>query len=90
MALEAGYLPIRRVKSYLFYELTDQVQLFTGFEWNNDAYLLADRVITDNFLFSYDKRLSIGARWEAPAYHAGRTGRLHLRSALFQRPDLQR
>ncbi len=66
--LEAGYLPIRRVKSYLFYELTDQVQLFTGFEWNNDAYLLADRVITDNFLFSYDKRLSIGARWEAPLH----------------------
>jgi hypothetical protein len=63
LRLDLGYLPPQSVRVQLTWQVTPRVGLFGGFEWINDAYLLADRLDWGDRFFSLEKRLSVGMRW---------------------------
>ncbi|HYH64488.1 MAG TPA: hypothetical protein VD866_07300 [Urbifossiella sp.] len=62
LRLDFGYLPVRRVRSQVTWEATPDVDVFAGFEWAGEAYLLADRADKDERLYSYQKRVPVGVR----------------------------
>ncbi len=60
--LEAGYVPITSVRSFVYYDYSTHASIFAGFEWQNDSYLLSDRAVHSQYLFQYEKRVSAGFR----------------------------
>jgi hypothetical protein len=60
--IDAGYLPVRRVRAQVTWEVTPRADVFAGFEWAGDAYLLAGRADRDERLFAYSKRVPVGVR----------------------------
>lgn len=62
VTLRASYVPVRNVFAEASYDVTEQVQLFTGFSWDNERYLLAGRANDDDRLFYYEKKLQGGVR----------------------------
>ena len=63
LTLRASYIPLRNVFTEAAYDVTEQVQLFSGFEWSNERFLLADRRDDDDRLFYYEKRAQGGVRF---------------------------
>jgi hypothetical protein len=62
LRLDFGYLPLRRVRAQVTWEVDPGVDVFAGFEWSGEAYLLADRPDPDERLYSYQKRIPVGVR----------------------------
>ncbi len=62
LRLDAGYLPLRRVKAQLTWAVRDGVEVFGGYEWTNDAYLRANRLDRKEQLFLYEMRVPGGVR----------------------------
>lgn len=62
VTLRASYLPIRNVFAESAYELTETLELFAGFRWSNDRFLLADRERSKDRLFYYEKQALGGLR----------------------------
>jgi hypothetical protein len=60
--IEAGYLPVRRIKSQVTYKPDDKLNFFASFDWTNDNYLLSDRENRSDFFFHFEKRLFTGLR----------------------------
>jgi hypothetical protein len=63
LRFDASYLPVQRVRAYATWELTETVELFGGFDWINESYLLWDRRNDDDFFNLLEKRLPLGVRW---------------------------
>lgn len=62
LRLDAGYIPLRRVKAQLTWTIRDGMELFGGYEWTNDAYLRAGRLDRKEQLFLYEMRVPGGLR----------------------------
>lgn len=60
LSLEATYLPVRNVHAKIRYGLTENMGVFTGFDWTNEQYLLAGRADDDDKLYYYQKQASLG------------------------------
>ena len=60
--LEARYFVPRTVHAAVNYELTDDLVLYTGFDWRNDRWLRAERSDHDDRLFYYEKKVAAGVR----------------------------
>jgi hypothetical protein len=59
---DLGYMPPQQTRMQATYEIVEHVDVFAGFEWVNEAYLLDDRVHWRDFFYSYEKRLPAGMR----------------------------
>jgi hypothetical protein len=64
LLFDLSYTPIRSVHARVSYRLMDGLGVYGGFDWNNDAYLLADRPDNKERFFYYEKTLSTGVRYD--------------------------
>ncbi|MGH7324429.1 MAG: hypothetical protein ACREJ9_07260 [Candidatus Rokuibacteriota bacterium] len=58
------YVPIRRVRVRVTQQVFRPLRVYAGFDWDHDLYLRADRPDKDDQLFYYEKRLTLGARFD--------------------------
>ena len=63
LTLDLSYVPLTIVNAHANYALADKLSVFGGFEWLQEAYLLADRENTTDRFLGYEKRLIGGVRW---------------------------
>lgn len=63
VTIRASYIPVRNVDAEIAYSVTDQIDLFGAFEWENDRFLIADRADNDDRLFYYEKNVEAGVRY---------------------------
>jgi hypothetical protein len=63
LQFDASYIPVRTVHSRITYRLTPNVGIYTGFDWNNESYFLADRTDINERFFYYEKRVTLGCRY---------------------------
>jgi Domain of unknown function (DUF6268) len=64
LLFDLSYTPIRNVHARASYRLLDGLGIYGGFDWTNEAYLLADRVDDRERFFYYEKTLSTGLRYD--------------------------
>ena len=62
LRIDAGYIPLRRVKAQVTWTVREGVEAFGGYEWTNDAYLYAGRLDGKEQLFLYEMRVPGGVR----------------------------
>jgi hypothetical protein len=62
LRFDVGYLPLRRIRSQITWDIDRGVSLYTGFEWWNEFYLLFGRADRREQLFYYEKRIPVGVR----------------------------
>jgi hypothetical protein len=55
---------LRTVHARATYRLTGRLKVYTGFDWGNEAYLLAGREDNRERFFYYDKGLTSGVRFD--------------------------
>ena len=60
--LDFSYMLLRTVHARATYHLTPQIGLFTGYDWSNESYFLADRQDSNERFWSYDQRVSAGVQ----------------------------
>lgn len=58
------YVPVTNVNARATYQLMHGLNVYTGFEWLNEAYFLADRVEQKERFLAFEKRLICGVRWD--------------------------
>lgn len=63
VTLSGSYLPARNVDAEAAYRFTEQIEVYTAFEWENERFLLADRADDDDRLFYYEKNVEAGLRY---------------------------
>ena len=63
LRFDASYLPVKNVRAYATYQLSEQIEFFGGFDWVNESYFLYDRVDSNDFFNLLEQRLPIGIRW---------------------------
>jgi hypothetical protein len=64
LTLEATYVPVRRVRARATYQALPPLRVYLGFDWGHDSYFRADRRDDDDQLFYYEKRITLGARFD--------------------------
>jgi hypothetical protein len=64
LTLEGRYLIPRSISARVGYRVVDAVQLYAGFDWDNERFLRSDRDDDDDRLFYYEKRVAGGVRWD--------------------------
>lgn len=64
LTLTFSYIPIVNVNAHATYQLTKGLKIYTGFEWLNEAYFLADRADRKDRFLAFEKRLISGVRWD--------------------------
>jgi hypothetical protein len=62
LTLEAFYLVLYTVRTRATWAFTPKLQSYVGFDWNNEAYLLADRQQEEDRFLAYDKRVTLGVQ----------------------------
>jgi hypothetical protein len=62
--VEASYFIPRSVHAQVGYELLESLRLHAGFDWLNQRFFRHDRRDDDDRLFHFEKRVSLGARWD--------------------------
>jgi hypothetical protein len=63
LTINVSYIPLTIVNARATYAIADKLFIFGGFEWAQEAYLLADREnLADRFM-GYEKRVLGGVRW---------------------------
>jgi hypothetical protein len=68
LTLTLSYVPVANVNARLTYRIVEKVAVFGGFEWLNEAYLLADREDDRDRFLVLEKRLLGGVRWDVFRY----------------------
>ena len=76
LTFTASYIPLTNIRANLDYRLNDDVHLFGGYEFLNEAYFLADRAERLDRFLSFEQRLIGGVKFtlfESVAFdlHAG-------------------
>jgi hypothetical protein len=56
-------VPVTNVRARATYHLCGPLRIYTGFDWENEVYWLADRPDIHERFFYYDKRVSAGLQW---------------------------
>ena len=64
LELEFMYTAIQRIRARATYAIFRPLRVWTGFEWDYDVYLRADRQDYHDRLFYYEKRLGGGVRFD--------------------------
>ncbi len=64
VTLDASYVPIQTVHARAAWRVLKPLRLYGAFDWNSESYFLYDRPVYQDRFFSYEKRLSAGARYE--------------------------
>ncbi len=64
VTVRASYLPVRNIDAEIAYSVTDDIEVFGAFEWDNERFLIADRADDDDRLFYYEKNLEAGLRYK--------------------------
>jgi hypothetical protein len=64
LLFDLSYTPVRSVHARVSYRIMDGLGVYGGFDWNNEAYLLADRPDNRERFFYYEKTLSTGVRYD--------------------------
>jgi hypothetical protein len=66
LTLEAQYLPIRRVRARVTWQIFQPLRAYVGFDWDHDHYYRSDRPDDhkDDQIFYYEKRLTAGLRFD--------------------------
>jgi hypothetical protein len=62
LTLDFSYMLLRTVHARATYRLGPFLQVYGGFDWQNESYFLADRLDERDRFFYYDKRLAGGLR----------------------------
>lgn len=62
LIVNISYTPIVNANGRIIYRVTKQLNIYTGFDWVNEAYYLTDLPSKDRFM-GYEKRLISGVRW---------------------------
>ncbi len=70
LQFDVSYVPVRTVHSRITYRVAPGVGIYTGFDWNNESYFLADRTTINERFFYYEKRLTLGCRCTVSARSA--------------------
>jgi hypothetical protein len=60
LTLDFSYMLLTTVHARATYRLCRPLRIYTGFDWENESYWLADRPDVKDRFFYYDKRLSAG------------------------------
>ena len=63
LAINLMYVPLTNVNARATYRLADGLFIFGGYEWVQEAYLLADREDQKDRFMSFEQRLISGIRW---------------------------
>lgn len=64
LTLTVSYIPVTNINARATYLLRPGLEIYTGYEWLNEAYFLANRaVLLDRFL-GFEMNLISGLRWE--------------------------
>ncbi len=63
LTAELSYFAVRNVRAQLSYRILPDLQLYGGFDWNNEHYFRYDRKDDDKRLSYYEKKVSAGIRW---------------------------
>jgi len=63
LTLNFSYVPLTNVRARATYHVYGPLRLYTGFDWENESYWLADRPDIHDRFFYYDKRVSGGLQW---------------------------
>jgi hypothetical protein len=70
LTLEASYALVTTIRTRVSYEITENSQLYAGYDWLNESYLLADRADSSDRFYYYEQRLAVG--WQRKlADHVG-------------------
>jgi hypothetical protein len=64
VTLDASYVPIQTVHARATWRVLKPLRLYGAFDWSGESYFLYDRPVYQDRFFSYEKRLSAGARYE--------------------------
>ncbi|MDY3561514.1 DUF6268 family outer membrane beta-barrel protein [Gemmata sp. JC673] len=64
LTLSFSYVPVVNVNARVTYRVAERVSVFGGFEWLNEAYLLANRADDRDRFLVLEKRLLGGVRWD--------------------------
>lgn len=64
LTLEGLYFVPRTVNAEVGYRVVDPIKVYAGFSWDNDRYYRSGRGDDDDRLFYYEKRVTMGVRWE--------------------------
>lgn len=64
LTLSVSYIPVTNVNARASYLLGRGVEVYGGFEWLNEAYFLADRVVLEDRFLGFDMQLTTGFRWQ--------------------------
>ena len=64
LTLEASYFPERTVRARATYAVFRPLRVFFGFDADHDSYFLAGRGDKDDQLFYYEKRVTLGMRFD--------------------------
>jgi hypothetical protein len=61
---EFTYALLTTIHTRAIYQPSERIELYTGFDWSNENYELAERVDDQDRLYYYEKRLSAGMQWK--------------------------
>jgi hypothetical protein len=62
LTLDISWMPVTNVRGRAAYQVGKGLRIYSGFDWENQSYFLADRPDISARFFSYDKRLSGGVQ----------------------------
>jgi hypothetical protein len=65
LTLDLSYMLLTNVHARATYRLSAPLRVYLGYDWQNEAYLLADRPDVNDRFFYYDQRLTGGIQFNA-------------------------
>src|SRR5262249_35195245 len=64
LTLDFSYMLLTTVHARATYRVAAPLRLYAGFDWASEGYLLADRPDVNDRFYYYDKRLTVGVRYD--------------------------
>jgi len=64
LTFNASYIPLTNIRANLDYRLNDNVHFYTGYEFLNEAYFLADRAERRDRFLSFEQRVIGGVKFD--------------------------
>lgn len=64
LTVEASYLIPRTIHAKVGYRIVEPVEIYAGFDWDNDRWFRSARADDEDQLFYYEKRVTGGVRWD--------------------------